>query len=72
MRLAENTGRKNDAKIRLFRHLGIIEQLCRAVSSQLRHYINNRKNLVNSNIPPHIPKIWRTSTHWRLISFREF
>ena len=33
-RLAENTGRKNDAKNR---HLGTIAQLCRAVSSQLRH-----------------------------------
>jgi len=29
-RLAENTGRKN-------RHFGTIAQLCRAVSSQLRH-----------------------------------
>jgi len=33
-RLVENTGRKNDAKNR---HLGIIAQLCRAISSQLRH-----------------------------------
>jgi len=32
--LAENTGRKNDAKNR---HLGIIAHVCRAVSSQLRH-----------------------------------
>jgi len=32
--LAENTGRKNDAKNR---HLGTIPQLCRAISSQLRH-----------------------------------
>ena len=31
MRLAENTGRKNDAKIR---HLGTTAQLCRAVSWQ--------------------------------------
>jgi len=31
-RLAENTGRKNDAKNR---HLGTIPQLCRAMSSQL-------------------------------------
>jgi len=29
-RLAENTGRKD-------RHLGAIAQLCRAVSSQIRH-----------------------------------
>jgi len=34
MRLAENTGRKNGAKTR---HLGTIAQLCRAISSQLRH-----------------------------------
>jgi len=33
-RLAENTGRKNDAKNR---HLGTIVQLYRAISSQLRH-----------------------------------
>jgi len=33
-RLAENTGRKNDAKNC---HLGTIAQLCRAISSQLRH-----------------------------------
>ena len=33
-RLAENTGRKNDAKNR---HLGTIPQLSRAISSQLRH-----------------------------------
>jgi len=32
--LAENTGRKKVAKNR---HLGIIAQLCRAISSQLRH-----------------------------------
>ena len=32
--LAENTARKNDAKNR---HLGTIPQLCRAISSQLRH-----------------------------------
>jgi len=33
-RLAEHTGRKNDAKNR---HLGTIAQLCRAISSQLKH-----------------------------------
>ena len=33
-RLAENTGRKNDAKNR---HLGTIPHLSRAISSQLRH-----------------------------------
>ena len=33
-RLAENTGRKNDAKNR---HLGAIPQICRAISLQRRH-----------------------------------
>ena len=33
-RLAENTGRRKSPKIR---HLGTIPQLCRAISSQLRH-----------------------------------
>jgi len=45
--LAENTGRKNDAKNC---HLGIIPQLCRAISSQLRHVSTIRKNLLSSNI----------------------
>jgi len=45
--LAENTGRKNDAKNR---HLGNIPQLCRAISSQLRHVsIIGNKNLLSSN-----------------------
>jgi len=45
MRLAENTGRKKLAKKR---HLGTIAQLCRAISSQLRHVstIGNKKKLV--------------------------
>ena len=37
--LAENTGRKN-------RHFGTIAQLCRAVSSQLRHVLTIGKELV--------------------------
>jgi len=40
-RLAENTGRKNDAKNR---HLGTIAQLCRAISLQLRHVSTVGKN----------------------------
>jgi len=48
-RLAGNTGRKNDAKNR---HLRSIAQLCRAISSQLRHVPTIRKNLISSNIPP--------------------
>jgi len=43
MRLAENSGRKNDAKTR---HLGTITQLCRAISSQLRHVSTIGKKLL--------------------------
>jgi len=45
--LAENTGRKKVAKNR---HLGTIAQLCRAISSQLRHIATTGKNLLSSNI----------------------
>ena len=45
-RLAENTGRKKVAKNR---HLGTIAQLCRAISSQLRHVLTIGKNLLSSN-----------------------
>jgi len=45
--LAENTGRKNDAKNR---HLGTITQLCRAISSQLRHVSTIGKKTLSSNI----------------------
>jgi len=45
--LAENTGRKNDANNR---HLGTIPQLCRAISSQLRHVSTIGKNLLSINI----------------------
>ena len=45
-RFAGNTGRKNDAKNH---HLGTIAQLCRAISSQLRHVSTIGKNLLNSN-----------------------
>jgi len=44
--LAENTRRKNDAKNR---HLGTIAQICRAISSQLRHLSTIGKNLLSSN-----------------------
>ena len=46
-RLAENTGRKNDAKSR---HLGTIVQLCRAMSSQLRHISTIGKKLLSSDM----------------------
>jgi len=42
-RLAANTGRKKN------RHLGTIAQLCRAMSSQLRHVSTIGKNLLSSN-----------------------
>ena len=48
MRLTENTGHKKSSKIR---HLGTIAQLCRTISSQLRHISTiGKKNLLNSNI----------------------
>ena len=51
-RLAGNTGRKNDGKNR---HLGTIAQLCRAISSQLRHVSTIGKNLLSSNISSTCP-----------------
>ena len=47
MRLAVNTGRNKSAKIR---HLCTIAQLCRAISSQLRHISTIGKKLLSSNI----------------------
>jgi len=41
--LAENTGHKKSSKNR---HLGAIAQLCRAISSQLRHVLTIGKKLV--------------------------
>ena len=51
-RLAENTGRKKVAKNR---HLGTIAQLCRAISSQLRHVSTIGKNLLSSNMSSTCP-----------------
>ena len=51
-RLAGNVGPKNIAKNR---RLGTIAQLCRAISSQLRHVSTIRKSLLNSNISPTCP-----------------
>ena len=51
-RLAENTGRKKVAKNR---HLGTIEQLCRAISSQLRHVSTiGKKKLVKQQYVLHM------------------
>jgi len=47
MRLAENTGHKKSPKIR---HLCTIAQVCRAISSQLRHLSTSGKKLSHSNI----------------------
>jgi len=47
MRLAENTGRKT-------RHFGTIAQLCRAVSSQLRHISTIGKKLVKQQYLLHM------------------
>jgi len=51
--LAANTGHKKVAKNR---HMGTIAQLCRAISSQLRHVLTIRKkNLLSSNISSTCP-----------------
>jgi len=52
LRLAANTGRKKVAKNC---HLGTIAQLCRAISSQLRHVSTIGKNLLSSNISSTCP-----------------
>ena len=52
-RLAENTGRKKVAKNR---HLGTITQLCRAISSQLRHVSTIGKKIVKQQYVLHIPR----------------
>jgi len=51
-RLSENTGHTKSPKIH---HLGTIAQLCRAVSSQLRHVSTIGKNFLNSNISSRRP-----------------
>jgi len=57
MRLATNTERKNDAKNR---HLRTIAQICRAISSQLRHVSTIAKKLVKQQYLPHVLTIWWT------------
>jgi len=51
MRLAGNAGPKNSAK---FLHLGTIAQLCRAISSQLRHVSTIGKKPVKQRYLLHI------------------
>ena len=50
--LTGNAGRKISPKIR---HVRIIAQLCWAQSSQRRHVLTIRKNLLNSNASPTCP-----------------
>jgi len=59
-RLAANTGHKKVAKNR---HLGTIAQLCRAISSQLRHVSTIGKKLAKQQYLLHVPTIWWTSAH---------
>ena len=51
-RLAANTLRKNDAKNH---HLGTIPHLCRAISSQMKHFSTIGKNLLCSDISSTCP-----------------
>jgi len=51
-RLADNAGPKKSPKIG---HLGTIAQLCRAISSQLRHISTVGKNLLSRNISTTCP-----------------
>jgi len=51
-RLAANTGRKKVAKNR---HLGTIAQLCRAISSQLRHVSTIGKKFFKQQYLLHMP-----------------
>jgi len=55
MQLTENTGRKKSRKIC---HLGTIAQLCRAVSSQLRHMSTIGKSCLPAISPPHVLTVW--------------
>jgi len=52
MRLAANAGPKKVAKNR---HLGTIPQLCRAISSQLRHVLTIGKKLVKQQYVLYMP-----------------
>jgi len=68
-RLAENTGRKKVAKNR---HLGTIAQVCRAISSQLRHVSTIGKKLVKHQyvlqMSPYYAELRRTSGWDRFVS----
>ena len=59
-RLADNTGRKKSPKSR---HLGTIPQLCRAISSQLRHVSTIGKKLVKQ------PYLLNMSSQYAMVNF---
>jgi len=59
-RLAEIQDAKKLPKIR---HLGTIAQLCRAISSQLRHASTIEKNVKQQYHRPHVFTICWTSAH---------
>jgi len=56
MQLAGNAGPKKIAKNR---HLGTIAQLCRAMSSQLKHVSTSGKKLVKQQYLPHMSLQYR-------------
>ena len=60
-RLAANTGRKKFAKNR---HLGTIAQLCRAISSQLRHVSTIGKKLVKWPRSTKLCRMFGHLMHW--------
>jgi len=52
---ARSSLQMRDPKVAKNRHLGTIAQLCRAISSQLRHVLTIGKNLLSSNISSTCP-----------------
>jgi len=67
-RLAENKGRKKSPKIRPLR---TIEQLCRALSSQLKHLSTIGKKIVKKQYLPHMSSQYgklRPTSGWDLLA----
>jgi len=54
MRLAGNAGVAGPKESPKMHHLGTIAQLCRAMSSQLRHVSTIEKNIVKQQCLPHV------------------
>ena len=68
LRLAGNTGCKNDTKNR---HLHTIPQLCQAISSQLRHVSTIGKKLIKQQYIPHMSSQYdeiRPTSGWDLLA----